>query len=105
FSDEWSYRTFQKESLAACRQNTNYVAVADIADFFPRISTHRIDNALDTALGVGHMQGTSLKKLVGQWASTYSFGLPVGSAASLLLAEVTIGDVDQALLAEGVRYV
>jgi hypothetical protein len=105
FSEDWSYRTFQKESLAACRQKTNYVAVADIADFFPRISTHRIDNALDAALGVGHMHGTILKKLVNQWAGTYSFGVPVGSAASRLLAEVTIGDVDQALLAEGIRYV
>ena len=104
FSEQWSYRTFQQESLAACRQRTRYVAVADIADFFPRISTHRVDNALDAALGVGHMHGTILKRLVSQWAGTYSFGVPVGSAASRLLAELTIGDVDEALLAEGIKY-
>lgn len=105
FSEDWSYRTFQRQSLAACRKGAKYVAVADVADFFPRISTHRIDNALDAALGIGHLHGTVLKRLVSQWAGTYSFGVPVGSAASRLLAEVTIGDVDQALLAEGVEYV
>jgi Reverse transcriptase (RNA-dependent DNA polymerase) len=105
FSKDWTFRTFQKESLAACDRHTRYVAIADIADFFPRISTHRVDNTLDKALGIGHMHATLLKRLVNQWAGPYSFGIPVGSAASRLLAEVTIADVDQALLSEGVRYV
>jgi hypothetical protein len=105
FSEASSYRTFQTESLKMSRRGAKYVAVADIADFFPRLSTHRIDNALDAALGVGHQHGTVLKRLLGQWAGTYSFGVPVGSAASRLLAEVTIADIDQALLAEGVQYV
>jgi len=105
FSDAPSYRTFQTESLKVSRRGAKYVAVADIADFFPRLSTHRIDNALDGGLGVGHQHGTVLKRLLGQWAGTYSFGVPVGSAASRLLAEVTIGDIDQALLAEGVEYI
>jgi hypothetical protein len=105
FSEDWTYRTFQKESHAACGQQIKYVAIADIADFFPRISTHRIDNSLDAALGVGHLHATLLKKLVNQWAGSYSFGVPVGSAASRLIAEITIADIDQALLAEGSKYV
>ena len=104
FGEDWTYRTFQKESHAACGPKIKYVAIADIADFFPRISTHRIDNALDVALGVGHLHATLLKKLVNHWAGTYSFGVPVGSAASRLIAEVTIADIDQALLAEGLTY-
>ena len=105
FSEDWTYRSFQKASLKATAHGVKYVAVADIADFFPRISTHRIDNALDAALGIGHQHATLLKRLVNQWAGTYSFGVPVGSAASRLIAELTISDVDQALLAEGLKYV
>jgi Reverse transcriptase (RNA-dependent DNA polymerase) len=105
FSPDWSYSTFQRESLSSCRSHTKYVALADIADFFPRISTHRVDNALNTALGLGSMHATLLKRLVNRWAGTYSFGVPVGSAGSRLLAEATLGDIDQALLSERLRYV
>jgi len=105
FSDDWTYRTFQQASHAACTARVKHIAIADIADFFPRISTHRIDNALDSALGVGHMHAVLLKKLLNHWAGTYSFGIPVGSAASRLVAELAIADVDQALLAERAKFV
>lgn len=106
YSDLYSYRTFQQSSHDACEQlNPSHVVIADIADFFPRLYTHRIDNALDSALGVGHMHATALKKLIGQWAGAYSYGIPVGSAASRLIAEVTIADIDQLLLSEGLNYV
>jgi len=79
--------------------------IADIADFFPRLYTHRIENALDSALGIGHMHAKALKDLINHWAGSYSYGIPVGSAGARLIAELAIADVDQILLSEGVRYV
>lgn len=106
FADEYTYATFQNASHKACqRLNPSHVVVADIADFFPRIYLHRIDNALDAALGVGHLHSTALNSLFSHWAGTYSYGLPVGSAASRIVAEVTIADIDQLLLSENVDYV
>lgn len=106
FSDKYTYRSFQQASQQLCAKlEPTHVVIADIADFFPRIYTHRIDNALDAALGIGHMHSKAIKALIAHWAGTYSYGIPVGSAASRLVAEVTISDIDQLLLSEGAKYV
>jgi hypothetical protein len=106
FSDQFTYQSFQEESRRICEdEEPTYVVIADIADFFPRLYTHRIDNALESALGIGHMHAVALKRLLGHWAGSYSYGIPVGSAASRLIAEATIADIDQLLLSEGARYV
>ena len=106
YSDDFSYRSFQQASNAACEKlKPTHVVIADIADFFPRIYTHRIDNALDRALGTGHMAGIAIKNLIAHWAGAYSYGLPVGSSASRLIAEITLADIDQLLLSEGAKYV
>lgn len=56
YSEDQTYRSFQKASQTLSDDpDITHVVIADIADFFPRIYTHRIDNALDGALGVGHM--------------------------------------------------
>jgi len=105
YSDEYNYRTFQQTSHDICKQiNPTHVVIADIADFFPRIYTHRIDNTLDAILGIGHMHAKAIKELISHWAGTYSYGIPVGSAASRLIAEVTISDIDQLLLSEGIIF-
>lgn len=106
FSDKYTYRSFQKASHDACEEyGSLYVVIADIADFFPRLYAHRIDNAINSALGVGHMHVKALKDLIAHWAGSYSYGIPVGSAASRLIAEVTISDIDQILLSEDAKYV
>lgn len=106
FSDDHTYRTFQQASHDLCeRLRPSHVLIADIADFFPRLYTHRVDNALGAALGAGHMHALALKQLINHWAGTYSYGIPVGSAASRLIAEITIADVDQLLLSEGADFV
>lgn len=105
FSDQYTYRSFQKTSHDVCTAtNPSHIVIADVADFFPRLYTHRVDNALDRALGIGHSHAKALKDLISHWAGAYSYGIPVGSAASRLIAEVTIADVDQLLLSEGLKY-
>jgi hypothetical protein len=106
FSYQCTYRSFQQASHDACEKYcSSHVVIADIADFFPRLYTHRVDNALDSALGVGHMHAKALKNLISHWAGSYSYGIPVGTAASRLIAEVTISDIDQILLSEDAKYV
>jgi hypothetical protein len=106
YSQEFTYRSFQLASHEMCeRHHPSFVVVADIADFFPRIYGHRVNNALTSALGVGHMHAKALQDLIAHWAGTYSYGIPVGSAASRLIAELTVADIDQLLLSEGARYV
>ena len=106
FSDKYTYRSFQGASHQLCDHvKPSHVAIADIADFFPRLYTHRIDGALDSVLGVGHMHTKALKDLISHWAGSYSYGIPVGPAGARLIAELAISDVDQILLSEEARYV
>ena len=98
-----SFQTSTRNHLERSRP-PKYVAVADIADFYPRIYLHRLENALAAATSrTSHV--AAVMRLLEGWNSTETFGIPVGSAPSRLLAEVTIADVDEALLANGITFV
>lgn len=101
FSRDYSYSTFTDK----CRELANrssWVVIADIADFFPRIYSHPLDNALTQIPSADHAR--VLKKMFAQWNYTVSYGIPVGTNASRLLSELVITDVDQALLSEGIQF-
>jgi hypothetical protein len=99
-----------REFLAQCatRLDTDptirYVATTDIADFYARISHRELERALRSATTHdAHVQ--ALLRLVSGWSGGRTFGIPNGAAPSRLLAEVTVADVDDALLAEGIDFV
>jgi len=104
FSPAWGWRQF----IEACRTRSQqpqvtHVVVADISDFFHRLSHHRIQNALDATTG-GSNQARIISKLIDQWAGTPSYGIPVGPSPSRLVAEVAVNDVDRYLAAEGADF-
>lgn len=106
FAPNIGYRQF----LEACTQKLNnvpeihFVATTDISDFYSRIYHHRLENALNTAT----RQSNHVKAIMGLlsgWNGTETFGIPIGSAPARLLAEATLADVDEALLAAGIDFV
>jgi len=106
FSPDIGYRQF----LDACRAKLlnapapAFVATADISDFYARIYHHRLENALHTATTkTNHVR--ALMRMLSGWNGTETFGIPIGSAPSRLLAETTLADVDEALLAAGIDFV
>lgn len=105
YSQGVGFMEFQHAAhLAIGKTNITHVAVADIADFYPRIYTHRLENALfDATNKKEHV--VAIRKLLAGWNETESHGIPVGSAPSRLLAEITINDVDEALRAHGIRHI
>ena len=109
YSRNTGYAEFRQRMQVICDAMPNgYVVVTDIADFFPRLYHHRIDNALRSASPSQVNNAKALIELFGNWRGGQSFGIPVGPSASRLVAEVAIDDVDKLLLAEGlvfVRYV
>ncbi len=60
--------------------------ITDIADFYQRIYFHRIENVLQDA-GCPRNQSELVKKIIKTTRARQSYGLPVGSTASRLLAE------------------
>lgn len=75
----------------------------DISDFYQRIYFHRIENVLQDA---ECPKGPSdlIKKIIKVTRARQSYGLPVGSTASRLLAECLLNDTDMLLKNMGVKF-
>lgn len=99
-----NYEAFRVRSLdLAAEPSTSFVVMTDIADFFPRLYSHPMENALRAATAAPD-HARVITKLVSAWNMSVSYGVPVGPSPFRLISEVTIGDVDLALLAEGVAF-
>jgi retron-type reverse transcriptase len=84
-------------------ENIKYVVVADIADFFPRLYLHPLENALSSCTTKTN-HALAIKRLLNNWNYSISYGIPVGQDSSRLLAELTLNDIDEGLLSEGVDF-
>ena len=106
FSREIGYSQFREKALELANiSQEQYVVVTDIADFFPNLYHHRVENALRSATPTKLSHTKAIQQLLSGWREKQSFGLPVGPNASRLIAEVSIDDVDRSLLAEGLTFV
>ncbi|MBA4109364.1 MAG: RNA-dependent DNA polymerase [Leptothrix sp. (in: Bacteria)] len=105
FDKSVTWRNFQQDSLDYCRSNDQikFVVTCDIADFYTRIYHHRLENALDR---IDRSKATSskIKKLIQHFSGTNSYGLPVGGAASRILAELALDSVDRILFINGIEF-
>ena len=99
----FSWYTFRQHSLELANSNDyKYVLLADIADFYPRIYSHPLEQALDGCTRkVNHV--IALKRCFKQLNGSVSYGIPVGQSASRLIAELILDDIDQGLIAEGIK--
>ena len=109
YDAEGSYDSYRKELRTRSKKaNGRFVATADIADFYPRIYHHRLENALASlATSPRVRQATTIlvRRFLGTLAKGDSYGIPVGPLASRLLGEALLIDVDEALLIERYRCV
>ena len=98
FDPQVGYSSFQNKTreILASDSKHQYIALADIADFYHRIYHHRLDGALQTATSRASHIGT-IRNLLAGWNITETYGIPVGSSPARLLAEITIADIDDAL--------
>lgn len=106
FAPDTGYRQFLDACRSKLRANpaNHFVATTDISDFYARIYHHRLENALHTATSrTNHVR--AVMRLLSGWNGTETFGIPIGGAPSRLLAETTLADVDEALLAAGIDFV
>jgi hypothetical protein len=105
YSADVGYRAFQQTAKdVATARVFSHVAVTDIADFYPRIYTHRLENALRSCTKkADHV--TAICRMLAGWNVSESHGIPVGSAPARLLAEITINDIDQQLIAHGIKFI
>lgn len=108
YDKEYNWSTFQKKSESLIdelceRTDEPYIVVADIADFYPRIYSHPLENALsECTTKNNHVK--KIKSMLKDWNFSVSYGIPVGQTSTRLLAELVLDDVDRALLSEGITH-
>lgn len=104
YDPNYNYTEFQAHcATLSDPKKYKYVVLADIADFFPRIYSHPLENALiDCTTKSEHV--SAIKRLLKSWNFTISVGIPVGPQSSMLLAELVLDDVDRGLVDEGTRF-
>jgi|GEM_PF-579540 len=95
---------FQRRSRALAESpDVRVVLKADIADFYQRIYHHPLENRLK-ATGVRAAYVRALLRLLSECNGNVSYGIPIGQAASRLLAELVLDDIDRALIGEGFTH-
>jgi len=106
FDPDIGYLDFLKKCSSIIEEDSGitFVVTTDISDFYSRIYHHRMVNALRSASTMSNHIFAVMHLLSG-WNGTETFGIPIGNAPSRVLAEVTLNDVDQALLANGINFV
>jgi hypothetical protein len=103
FRHNSGYSQFQEYS-GELAQQYSFVVLADIADFYPRIYLHRLENALSSAASSLPTHAKAITQLIKGWNYNVSYGIPVGNNPSRVLAELVIDDVDRTLFAENVIF-
>lgn len=81
----------------------SHVIRTDISDYYSRVYRHRLENILDSLSGESKIV-KKIENFISDWRSRQSFGLPVGSNASRLLAEAALNDTDMGLISEGYEH-
>jgi Reverse transcriptase (RNA-dependent DNA polymerase) len=85
----------------------SFVLLTDISDFYNQIYLHRLKNAVETATN-NLVLATQIEKFLNRLNTNASQGVPVGPAASIVMTEASLIDVDQFIRNHGldhVRYV
>ena len=105
FNPRYNVRTFQAASTKKSDQKSvNYIVKCGIANFYDRANIHRIESTLLSTNGVEERLAKLINQILLHWARRDSYGLPVGSNGSRVLAEVALYNVDSALKDAGINF-
>ena len=92
----------------AQKATAKFVGLADIADFYPRIYQHRLENVIEAV--ASDQRGVDVarvlvRKLISKLMGRNSYGIPIGPYASRILGEAVLIDVDAFLTSNKIDFV
>lgn len=108
FTDECTYHDWLVSVADMCVpdeafSNTPLILETDISDFYGRIYFHRIEHVLDD-IESPNAPRKIIENVIKNSRARQSHGLPVGGAASRIIAEGVLIDVDTMLRREGFKF-
>lgn len=97
----WAEFTEETEDLAS---EFEWVLSFDISDFYNQIYLHRLNNAIEYVDAKLKDVATDIEQFITAMNSKASQGIPVGPAASIVLAEAVLLDVDSLITSTGLSH-
>lgn len=97
-----SFRNFV--SAKEKRRNINVVASCDIANFYDRLNIHRLECILHSLAPNDSNLVKQIVEVLLFWSNRDSYGLPVGSNASRILAEAALIEIDNFLISRNIDF-
>lgn len=105
FDQKYNYTKFrQSVSIKAKEEKVKVVVACDIANFYDRLNLHRLENTLHAIPEIDHDAIKLINELLLYWSNRDSYGLPVGSNSSRVLAEASLINVDKFLLERNIKF-
>lgn len=105
FDADYNYTAFRSEaSRKACLRSNKVMIECDLSNFYDRLNIHRIDSTLKSLNNVDEDIIDLINESLLFWANRDSYGLPVGSNASRILAEVALLEIDNFMIANKIDF-
>lgn len=103
--DRSNYDAFRLESkrLSDCGKYRVKI-ITDIANFYDRLNLHKLENILKE-IGCDQKTVGKINRILVQWSQQQSFGIPVGSDGSRLLAEAMLVNADRELSQHRIKFI
>jgi hypothetical protein len=102
FRDDVTWKEFIAQSINLAGDNS-HVVMCDIADCYPRIYHHRLENALEQ-LPSRPPLANHIRTILSNFSHTNSYGLPVGGPAARILVELVLNLTDQLLKSHQITF-
>jgi len=104
FDSDFNYGSFINQIKTKVAQPQNKVIVyCDIASFYEHLNLHRLESEL-LALGAEKKVVKIINELLLFWSNRNSYGLPIGSNASRILAEASLIPIDKFLISHNIDF-
>lgn len=102
FFKDTNWMSYKKQCIEYSR-SFDFAFQTDIANFYPRINHHKLENELKRVDSSSDIPKRILK-LLSFFSGTISYGLPVGGPASRILAELALNHTDFHLKSRGLTF-
>lgn len=105
FNKKYNYSSFKNEyKRISSMKKYNIIVECDISNFYDRLNLHRLNSTLLSISDIDFKISDTIDKLLLFWANRDSYGLPVGSNASRILAEAFLIEIDNYLVSNNIKF-
>lgn len=105
FDPKYNFTEFRNVVRRKSKLNENNIMIScDISNFYDRLNLHRLENNLLSIKNIDAKIIKLINDVLLFWSERDSYGLPVGSNASRILAEAALIEVDEFLNNQKINF-